>query len=93
MQEVDKDYVPKEGTLKDLEVDFKGLKYSSCSGFDSVGDIKNTYEEDYKDSNGVRAYIPSEPAYSATDMKLTIFLAHSPLKTTPTIAKTGRGNA
>ena len=32
MQEVDKDYVPKEGTLKDLEVDFKGLRYSSCSG-------------------------------------------------------------
>ena len=73
MQEVDKDYVPKEGTLKDLEVDFKGLRYSSCSGFDSVGDIKNTYEEDYKDSDGVRAYIPSVPAYSATDMKLTIF--------------------
>ena len=28
-----------------------------------------------------------------TAMKFTIFLAHSPLKTTPTIAKTGRGNA
>lgn len=73
MQEVDKDGNLVAGTLKDLEVDFNGLKYGSCSGIESIGEVKNAYEEEYKDADGVRAYVPSVPFHSPTDVKLTIF--------------------
>ena len=59
MQKCSKDGVLVDGTLKDLEKDFVGLKYSKIEGLTSKGAVKNTYTEKYSDSNTLRTYVPN----------------------------------
>ena len=55
MQEIAK---PDTKPIKDLEVDFSGMKYLSCKGLSSKGKSR-VYTEQYADSNGIRVYIPT----------------------------------
>lgn len=66
------DYVGIDGTLKDLEVDFLGLKYSKCVGLNNIGEHR-VYKEEYADDERVRVYIPDVSINKATDVKLTLF--------------------
>lgn len=49
-----------DGTLKDLEKDFDGLRYMEAKGISKVGKVKNVYTESYSDSNTLRTWHPSE---------------------------------
>ena len=51
MQKCSKQGVLVDGTLKDLEQDFDGLKYMEAKGISKVGKVKNAYIEQYADSN------------------------------------------
>lgn len=73
MQECDKDGNPVDGTLKDLERDFAGLRYSKCEGLNAFGASKNIYTETYSDSDRVRAYVPEKVMREATDIKFTFY--------------------
>ena len=73
IQQCDKNGVLIDGTLKDLEVDFDGLKYSKCEGIETLGSIKNIYEETYADSSKVRTYMPSKVEREATTVTLTLY--------------------
>lgn len=57
--------------FKDLEYDFKGLKYMSMKGLDAIGKPK-IYVEEYADSEVLRTYIPKELKNSPTDCELTL---------------------
>lgn len=48
--------------------------YKQFSSFDGVGEIKNTYTEDYAESDGVRIYIPpkNELAHKTFECKLQL---------------------
>lgn len=59
--------------FKDLEKDFYGLKYSKCVGLDTLGAIKNRYQEDYAEEDGVRIYIGTNAKRKATDITFTFF--------------------
>lgn len=48
--------------VKDLEVDFQGLKYVSCKGLANIGEPKNIYTEDYAEADGLRVYHPGDVA-------------------------------
>ena len=56
---------------KDLEEDFKGLKYSKCVGLESRGAIKNKYTEDFAEESGVRVFIPDVITHKTTDITFT----------------------
>ncbi len=73
MQKCDKDYNLIDGTLKDLEVDFDGLKYGKCEGINDYGKPKNVYTEEYSDSNELRVYVPQEITNEATTIKFTFY--------------------
>lgn len=73
MQECTKDYVLVDGTLKDLEKDFDGLKYSKCEGINDYGKPKNVYTETYSDSNELRVWMPDEITREATTVKFTFY--------------------
>ena len=73
MQECDKDGNPVDGTLKDLESDFVGLRYSKCEGINAFGASKNIYTETYSDSDRVRAYVPEKVMRETTDIKFTFY--------------------
>ena len=57
--------------FKDLEYDFKGLKYMSMKGLDAIGKPK-IYVEEYADSDVLRTYIPNDLKNSPTDCELTL---------------------
>lgn len=54
------------GTLKDLEKDFENLRYMEAKGIDKIGKIKNSYMEQYADSNTLRTWHPSENGEETT---------------------------
>lgn len=58
-------------TYKDLEKDFKGLKYCKCEGLNAVGE-RQVYTEQYDDDNMTRVYMSKTPIYKSTDIKLTL---------------------
>lgn len=64
MQEI---AVPDTKAIKDLEVDFPGMKYLSCKGLSSMGK-QRTYSEVYSEANGERVYIPANTAVDTTDI-------------------------
>lgn len=72
MQKVDANDALIADTLKDLEVDFQGLKYLKCEGIDTIGAVKNCYEENYSDADKVRVYIPKDVKNEPTDIVLTL---------------------
>lgn len=82
MQECTKDYVPIDGTLKDLEKDFTSLRYSKCVGLDDYGKPKNVYTEQYADSNELRVWIPDEITREATIVKFTFYFIGEERKAT-----------
>lgn len=57
--------------IKDLEYDFKGLKYMSMKGLGAIGDPK-IYVEEYADSDTLRTYIPKEVKNSPIECELTL---------------------
>ena len=73
MQKCQKDGTPIAGTLKNLEEDFEGLKYSKCVGLDLRGKIQNSYSETYSESNGIRVYMPDEVTHASTKVTLSLY--------------------
>lgn len=65
MQEIAK---PDTKPIKDLEVDFSGMKYLSCKGLSSKGKSR-VYTEQYADSNGIRVYIPTTLTVDTVDIE------------------------
>lgn len=74
MQECDKNGLLIEDTLKDLEVDFEGLRYIQAKGISDIGKVKNIYTETYSDSEKLRVWHPSEAGESVTHEATTITL-------------------
>jgi hypothetical protein len=60
MQACTKDGDLIQDTLKDLEVDFVGLRYLKATGINDLGKVVNVYTESYSDSNKLRTWHPSE---------------------------------
>lgn len=73
MQKCNKDGVLVNGTLKDLEKDFEGLKYSKLEGITSYGAVKNIYTERYSDSNTLRTYVPDTITRDAIPVTLKLY--------------------
>ena len=61
-----------DGTLKDLEDDFVGLRYLKLTGYESVGKVKNVYSESYADASHPRLYMPRTPSHESTTMTLQL---------------------
>ena len=59
-------------TKRDLEVDFKGLRYAKCEGIDTVGKPR-VYTETYADSDTLRVYMPSPITNEATKVTFTFY--------------------
>lgn len=57
----------------DLEKDFKGMKYSSMEGIETIGAAKNIYSESYSDSDRLRVYVPTEVKHKETEITLTVY--------------------
>ena len=74
MQKCSKQGVLVDGTLKDLERDFDGLRYMEAKGISRVGKVKNAYTEQYADSNTLRTWHPSENGGKTTHEATTIQL-------------------
>lgn len=74
MQKCSKDGTLETGTLKDLEVDFQGLKYIEAKGISKIGKVKNVYTEMYADSDKLRTWHPSEKNVETTHEATTIQL-------------------
>lgn len=72
IQECTKDGALIDGTLKDLESDFDGLRYMEAKGISKVGKVKNVYTEQYSDSNTLRTWHPSENGEETTHEATTI---------------------
>ena len=73
MQECTKDGVLIEGTKKNLEHDFNGLKYSRMDGIETIGATKNIYTETFADSDKQKVYMPKEVTHKPTDITFTVF--------------------
>lgn len=73
MQSCTKDGVLINGTLKNLEVDFDGLRYAKCDGLEDIGAAKNIYEEVYSDANEIRVYVPDDIKNESTEIVLTLY--------------------
>lgn len=74
MQAVDKNGQPLSGApLKDLEVDFLGLKYRECKGLETIGAPQNIYTESYADSDKLRTYVPLVITNKPTTVTLSLY--------------------
>lgn len=73
MQQCTKEGVLIDGTLKDLERDFEGLRYAKCEGLNNYGAAKNIYTEVYADSDKLRTYVPNEVCHEAIDVAFTFY--------------------
>lgn len=72
IQYCDANNVLVDGTKKDLEEDFEGLRYLKLTGYETTGKVKNAYTETYSDSNRLRVYVPSSPTFEATTLTLNL---------------------
>lgn len=75
MQKVDANGVLISDTLKDLEVDFLGMKYSKCEGLMNKGRRKNIHTETYADSDTLRVWQGEEVTREATTITFTFVFA------------------
>lgn len=74
MAEEIKFYMSKEGEgVKDLEVDFDGLRYSKCEGLFDKGKRKNIYTEEYSDSDVLRVWQGDDVTREATKITFTLY--------------------
>ena len=60
-------------TLKNLEQDFVGLRYSSIEGMESFGKPKNIEVETYADSEKDRVYVPEKVNLESTKVTLNLY--------------------
>lgn len=75
MQKVDANGALISDTLKDLEVDFLGMKYSKCEGLLNKGKRKNIHTETYADSDTLRVWQGEEVTREATTITFTFVFA------------------
>lgn len=75
MQKVDSNDALIDGTLKDLEVDFSGLRYSKCEGLLNKGERKNIYTEEFADSDTLRVWQGDSVTRKATTITFTFVFA------------------
>lgn len=61
-----------EQEIKDLEIDFLGCQYLSCSGISDYGEIKNIEIEEYPESSEPRVFIPDTINRSTTKVTFTL---------------------
>lgn len=73
MQQCTKEGVLIDGTLRDLERDFIGLRYAKCVGLNNYGAAKNVYTEKYADSGTLRTYVPDEVYNEAVEVTFTFY--------------------
>ena len=73
MQKCDRQGNVIDGTLKDLEVDFDGLRYSKLTGLNTLGKPQNIYTEKYSEMNGVRVYMPETTTCDSYNLTLTLY--------------------
>ena len=72
MQATDSKGVALEGApVKDLEVDFEGLRYLKATGLNDIGEAR-VYTETFADSDRTRVYIPSEVTHKQTSVTLSL---------------------
>ena len=70
MQATDSKGVALEGApVKDLEVDFEGLRYLKATGLNDIGEARGYTETD---SDRTRVYIPSEVTHKQTTVTLSL---------------------
>lgn len=62
------------GPAIDLEEYFRGLKYRSCDGLETVGKVKNLETESYAEADGSRVWHPSDESVGATCESTTVIL-------------------
>ena len=62
------------GSAIDLEEYFRGLKYRSCDGLETVGKVKNLETESYAEADGSRVWHPSDESVGATCEATTVTL-------------------
>lgn len=58
--------------IKDLEVDFDGLRYCKAENINTIGKAR-VYTEEYVDSDTLRVYVPDEITNEATTINLTLY--------------------
>ena len=75
MQKVDANGGLIANTLKDLEVDFLGMKYSRCVGLMNKGKRKNVHTEAYADSDTLRVWQGENVTREATTITFTFVFA------------------
>ena len=75
MQKVDANGGLIANTLKDLEVNFLGMKYSKCVGLLNKGKRKNIYTETYADSDTLRVWQGEGVTREATTITFTFVFA------------------
>ena len=73
IQKCRRDGTPIAGTMKNLEEDFDGLKYSKLVGINQIGSNKNSYTENFVEANGVRTYVPDKATNNSTTLTLTLY--------------------
>ena len=73
MNKIDSDGNSIDGTNKDLELDFDGLRYGEAKGLLSKGKRKNIYTETYSDSDVLRVWQGEEVTREATTVKFTFY--------------------
>lgn len=88
-------YMQKDGdTIKDLEVDFFGMRYQKCTGLNDKGKRKNIYTEEYSDSDTLRVWQGDSVTREATDITFSfVFLGdtrHEAYKAFYEYVKNGR---
>ena len=65
------EYDTVDGSTKDIESTYEGLKYLKCEGLEDIGKPK-IYSEEYADSSRTRVYIPETLNNEPTQVKLTL---------------------
>lgn len=73
MQGCTKEGVLIDGTLKDLERDFVGLRYAKGVGLNNYGAAKNVYTEKYADAERLRSYVPDKVYNEAIEVTFTLY--------------------
>lgn len=81
MAECDAEWNVKDGTEKDLERDFDGLRYQEAKGLNLTGKPR-LYTETYADADKVRVYIPEKVTYEPTTITFSfVFFGENRYKT------------
>lgn len=58
---------------KNLEQDFRGLRYCKIDGIEAIGAPKNVYSESFADADRLRVYAPKDVKHKETTITLTLY--------------------